>query len=345
LEGVPEGLVTLEFYKPGYVVYSLKWLAYPLDDFDDIKESPNNISYSFTEGGSSDIQLQREIEQIMIDEYQNGTLTLSFVKDGSGALNISELFISNGKDDLSAVSIDHADPSIEVIGDGSFKVGLNEEGPFLTGFHPVGYEIDITAEIIELAGSLDDVVWSGNSSNLQITVMNEEPYGKLQFRLIDNITGDLVGTYPYHDQSGIGFGIAPGIYDVEITGRELRDRFLRSIILNESEQRYLTVTLEEGDVDEDLDLSIKGNYIVAVAYLGIALVMFFGAIYLRRGGSWAVLLILAFVGFLSRGLIDLYIININQLLAIALIVVLFSIRSEHNRKRQRLLDRRYNKRT
>ncbi|MGA1873809.1 MAG: hypothetical protein ACMUHY_09070, partial [Thermoplasmatota archaeon] len=76
------------------------------------------------------------------------------------------------------------------------------------------------------------------------------------------------------------------------------------------------------------------------SYMVISLVLFFGGYYMKKGGSWAVLLILAFVGFLSKGMIDLIIFNINSVLAIILVVVLFSIRSEYNIRRQKLMDRR-----
>jgi hypothetical protein len=343
LNGIPEGLVTLEFYKPGYVVYTLKWLAYPMDDFDDIKESPNNISYSFKEGGSSDLQLKREMELIEIDDYQNGTLTLKFERDGSEVLNVTELFISNGQDPVLSVPVTGIDPTLEVAGDGSFLVGFVEDGPFLTGFHPAGFEIDITQELLTLSISGNDVEWGGGIGSIVVEISYPDPTGQVRAVLINNLTSEIIDYSTTNDPSTITFTTIPGVYNLELTGREIRDTQLGSIIINDSKQRVLDTTLKEGDVDDELDLSIKGNYIVSVAYLGIALVMFFGAIYLKRGGSWAVLLILAFVGFLSRGLIDLYIININQLLAIALIVVLFSIRSEHNRKRQRLLDRRYNR--
>jgi hypothetical protein len=339
LKGVPQGYITIEFYKPGYVRYSLKWLAYPQDAFEEIEKSPNNISYSFTESGADDIQLSREMEQIRHSDYKNGTLTLTISQWMIQRTNMTEIFVSNGSGPLESRTIDASPISIDVNGDGSYFVGFSEDGPRLNGFHPVGNEINISNGLF--------VLWNSNMSDdhqiengtIDMVIDQNGIYDQVHLSLIDNISGEVVRSSDHFDQDEISIDVQPGIYDIEITGESIRDRVFRGVVLNSSEYKMIQTTFVEGDVIKDLELSLTGNYFIAAAYLGISLVLFYAALYMRKGGSWAVLLILAFVGFISQGF-HIYIFNINSLIAVVLMVVLFSIRSEYNRKRQRMISAR-----
>ncbi|MGA1820426.1 MAG: carboxypeptidase-like regulatory domain-containing protein [Thermoplasmatota archaeon] len=345
LNGVDEGLVTVEFYKDGFVRFTLKWLAYPLSDLgDDIEESANNISYSLKESGLDDIMLKREMEMNEVSTYSNGTLSVRVDASFRGLSGASELFYSNGTGEMGSIALNAEPVVMEVRGNGNFRVSLIENGPFVSGFHPVSGEIDITSEMMGLVSKNESVVWEGQDGGLNISMSAYEDRHPVSIVIHNRISDEVVDTRNLASPSDARFVLPPGVYSMKVHSRAYRDMVWQDIVIEEGSVVKLDVYLPEADVEAEFDdLSVKANYTLAVSYMVISLVLFFGGYYMKKGGSWAVLLILAFVGFLSKGLIDLYIFNINSLIAIILVIVLFSIRSEYNLKRQKLMNRKAGK--
>jgi len=146
LHGIDEGLITVEFYKGGFVRFTMKWLAYPLADIeDDIEKSANNISYSLEESGLDDIMLKRELEEHEVEVYSNSSLPVRIDASFPGLSWPDELYYSNGTGEMSSVSLNGKPVMINITGSGSFKVSFQENGPFVTGFHPVTGTISIPA--------------------------------------------------------------------------------------------------------------------------------------------------------------------------------------------------------
>lgn len=339
LNGVDEGLVTIEFYKEGFVRYTLKWLAYPLDDLgDDRENSANNISYSLKESKMDDIMLKKELEEYEVSTYTNSTLSVRVDVSFRGLSWASDLFYSNGTGEMSSIALNAEPVIVAVQGNGNFKVSFLEDGPFVTGFHPVHGDIDITGAMTELVSSNMDVLWEGDKGGLNLTISSFEEHHGVKLVVFDKMKEREQDSRELASPTDVRFVLPPGVYSLKVYSRAYRDMVLEDIVIEEGSTESIDVFLLEADVEKDLEnLSVKANYTLAVSYMVISLVLFFGGLYLKKGGSWAVLLILAFVGFLSKGLIDLYIFNINSLIAIILVIVLFSLRSEYNLKRQKMM--------
>lgn len=342
LNGVPEGLVTVDIYHPGYVRLSIKWLAYPLSEMKDgMNKSPNNLTYSLEQSADDGIVLKREMEVLENSFYAEGDLTLSVDRSALGPGDLMEIFYSNGTQDPIAQPLGEGITRMVVSGNGSFRMSFDPDGPFLSGFHPVPGEINVTDALEKMIASGRDLEWSGIPGILNISMETSEEKHGSKITIRNNLTGEVLVSRDLDHPEDVTFTMPPGVYLMEVTSRFYRDILVTGVVVSEGSREEIMVDLEKADTESLLkDLSVKGNFTVAVSYMLISLVLFFGGYYLKKGGSWAVLLILAFVGFLSRGPIDLFIFNINSFLAIALVVVLFSMRGEYNLMKQKMMGRK-----
>ncbi|MBN1539706.1 MAG: carboxypeptidase regulatory-like domain-containing protein [Candidatus Thermoplasmatota archaeon] len=342
LKGVPEGLVTVDLYHPGYVRLSIKWLAYPLSDLEEgVDNSSNDLTYSLERSGDDGIVLKREMEIIERSFYTDGDLTLSVNLSAMEPGDFTEIFYSNATKDLRTQPLGQGITRLVVSGNGSFRIGLENEGPFLYGFHPVPGEIDVTDALMEMIASGRDLQWSGLTGILNVSLQTTEEKHGSRVIIRDNLTGNILVRRELELPAGAVFSLPSGVYVIEVTSRFYRDVQLTGVVVPEGSRNDIQVDMEEADTESLLkELSVKGNFTIAVSYILISVVLFFGGYCLKKGGSWAVLLILAFVGFLSRGPIDLFIFNINSLLAIVLVVVLFSMRGDYNLNKQKKMQQR-----
>ncbi|MBN1389891.1 MAG: carboxypeptidase regulatory-like domain-containing protein [Candidatus Thermoplasmatota archaeon] len=337
LNGVPEGLVNVDLFDPGYVRLSIKWLAYPFEEVkDDLGKSANNLSYSFEQSGDEGIILKREMVEYDLDHYSIGNLTINVGASISDLGTFTEILFSNGTKELRSQPISAGITTMIVSGIGSFKLGFDEQGPFLTGFHPVPGEIDVTTALKDMIIHDQDREWSGRNGILNVTMVTEDEIHDLNIMIKDFFTGMSVSQRVLGSPIDSVFILAPGVYTIEVTSRSYVDSLWSAVVMGEGSTEEMEIQLFMADTETRLDdLSVKGNFTIAVSYMAISLVLFFGGYYTKKDGSWAVLLILAFVGFLSRGLIDLFIFNINSLIAIVLVVILFTMRGEYNKMRMK----------
>jgi hypothetical protein len=343
LENVDEGLITIEFYKEGFVLKTVKWLVYPLYEIgDDMEDSPNNISKSY------DIELQREMENADVSGYSEGTLSL--VVDGSRQelLGYSKLGAGITGDDLEDHQLNGNSITIELEGDGHFHINLDGGGILLQGFHPVGSTIDITNDLIDALDDEEPSQWVGPTGELLLSFLwEEESPVSYNYIIIERYSNGTVEPRDLETvQDTLRLEIAPGIYRMELTGRDIRDKNIRWLQVDSGGNRTYQIQVEKADVDSEFeDLSVRANYTLSISYMLISFVFFFGGFYIRKEGSWGVLLVLAFIGFLSQGFLTILIFNINHIFALILVIVLISMRGEYNRRRQAMLGRKYAQKT
>ncbi len=332
LNGVKEGIIKIEFYKPGYVISTLKWLVYPMEQLgDDIEKSANNISNSYK------IELMKEIEEISLDKPINGTLILDLDNYDPIFINRSNIFVGNNISNLEKQTLSGTYYELLVEGNGTFIISFSMGGPYLRGYHPVNSSIDITDGIRELIDTGKDTKWRSFNGMISLSIIwNDEIPSVYTYEIIERRTNESILQEQITDtEKDLEIAINAGCYKIDITGREIRDKTLKWIIVNENGTANVSVTIEKGDVDESLeDHTVKGNYTLSISYLLMAIILFFGGFYMKKNGSWGVLLILAFIGFLSRGFIPIMGININTILSLILVILLFYIRAEYNKNRQ-----------
>ncbi|MGA1848358.1 MAG: hypothetical protein ACMUHB_03365 [Thermoplasmatota archaeon] len=342
LENVDEGLITIEFYRPGFVLKTIKWLVYPLYELgDDIEDGPNNVSRSY------DIELSKEMEETDISQYSGGTLKL--VVDGGREELSSFTNVRAGPEDdaLETLSLGEGPTEIDIEGNGHFYVALDSGDVLLRGFHPAGNTIDITDALIDSLETDEPAVWKGDPGEIRIDFKwEEEQVDPYTYSIIERYGNTTVDS---HDASvtmdSLLLELDPGIYRLELYGKDIRDKDIRWLQVVSGENVTLEVQVEKGDVDSEFeDLSVRANYTLSVSYILISLVFFFGGYYIRKNGSWGVLLVLAFIGFLSQGFLTILIFNINHIFALVLVLVLISMRGEYNRRRQALMSRKYSSR-
>ncbi|MFW3146149.1 MAG: carboxypeptidase-like regulatory domain-containing protein [Thermoplasmatota archaeon] len=331
LRNVDEGLIGLILFKPGFVRTEINWVAYPLSEIDnEIEGSANDISDSF------DIELKREMEQKDLEPYSNGTLTLEIYAEPGSYLDGLLLDINNKRTTLKpGVNL------IEVEGNGSFNIVLSNETegwtlPNLKGFHPVGSKVNITNAIPEDPSPNMYSPITLENGTINLTLSTDHFYHNVHFNLV-SLSGTLTTEkiMDIDESSLIGIEIPPGVYSLEVTGESIRDRTYRWIVLNESQEKELEIELVKASTEKIYKLSMKENYFVAGVYILAALLIFGGGILLRRNGPWGWIVGAALLGFITQGFFAFLIFNINHLITIILVVVLFYIRSDLNRIRER----------
>ncbi|MFO8050678.1 MAG: hypothetical protein R6V01_03145 [Thermoplasmatota archaeon] len=335
LEGVDEGLIKLYLYKDGYVLTSIKWFVYPISEVGkEIKGSVNDISASF------DIELQRELETVEIMKMYNDTLGMRIDLPNGSDLEGKKIFykgVSN-KDHI----LEGGENILTIEGNGTFEISFSKlnndtSGPSLHGIYPPGSVIDINEDIRSLFVSKKDQFYQGETAFLSInwSEMKSEYESSIE---VLNQAGELIisENITTNDDKDCEMTIIPGIYRIQISGRHIRDRSYRWIYLNNSEKK--TVDMEFIPATEESifeHYSIKSDYTVSIAYIILSVIIFIGGLIFRKRGTWALVLVIALLGFLTWGMFG-FILNINTIFTIILIFLLIRARNEYNTRRHYL---------
>jgi len=333
LEGVDEGLITIRCYKRGFVPYETEWLAYPDEKRwvgDSPDDSPNNLSVY------GDIELRREMTYISMDGELDGSLGIDLDLDPGLNLSGKTVRLTDGSDGESkSLQLDNGENTFTVREDGYFEVGLEDSANRVTGYHPLTGSIDITDSFEMMISTNSSIEWLSLNNFLNINLNYSFFPGSYDISLISDHYNHTVTINSEDPDGGAGsmgrnISLPPGIYEVEITGLEIRDIGFVNITMIEGENFLLNYDLDEGDVLVGYSQrSTNINYIYAIFYLIMAGAMIYGAIRITNEEStWAPLIILAFLGFFTRGPIDIYIFNINGVLSFILLILIIYIRRD-----------------
>ncbi|MGA1822833.1 MAG: carboxypeptidase-like regulatory domain-containing protein [Thermoplasmatota archaeon] len=338
LEGVDEGLITIRCYKEGYVPYRTEWLAYPDEERwigSSESDSPNNLSVY------SDIELRKEITYIDMDDGEEGSLEVFLTVDPVMNVTGRTLRLTDGVNgEVEPHRLDDGVNRFTIETDGFFSIGVDGNNTSLTGYHPLEGTIDITASFREMVLINESVTWEPSDAYLNINLNHSFDPGSINISIRSGRYNTSIVLDAGLDNGETGAAsrnitIPPGTYSVEITGIDIRDIGFENITMVEGEVLPLKYDLLEGDVLVGYSQrSTDINYIYALFYIIMAGAMIYGSIRVRKEeSSWAPLIILAFLGFFTRGPIDLYIFNINGILSLALLILIIYIRRDIIKKK------------
>lgn len=331
LEGVPEGEVKVTLFKPGHLLLELRWVAYPLDELDGpIERSVNNISRDI------ELVLYREIgTELPFGPYSNGTLNLVIRKATETGPLPDSIQVSNGTEYLTHLLVTGRN-EIPVMGNGTFMIRPNTTGPVLSSFHPVGDDVDVTESILRLiTGTATEWPYNGyiclnlsfkaGPTTVLIEIFAHD--GTVIMEAASFLDMDKV-------QTKFEMELPSGIYSVRVSGKDVLDKNFEDLPVTEGGRTFMNISLVPGGKDvvhEGLD--VEGNYYMAALNIVLGSLFLLGTALALKEGSWFIMVPIAFLGFISNGIVP-SLVDLNHIASLLLLFVLMLI-FKHERTRRR----------
>ncbi len=333
LEGVHEGEVKVSFYKPGHHLLDIKWVAYPMSELKGpLGGSVNNISRDL------ELVLYREFRtEIPYGPYKNGSLDLVILRGSENGTLPESIQISNGTG-FFTFALMKGRNRITVQGNGSFSIRSNSTGPVIRAFYPVGNEIDITGQFIELITE-GVTEWSSNGS---ICLNLSFPKGDttIMIESFDHNGKSLVTAPILLDkekgQTLMDIMLPSGVYTIRISGKDVLDTYYADLPVIEYRKTNVTIILIPGGKDMvHGGLNVDGNYNLAALNIILGMIFLLGGVLALRNGSWFMMVTIAFLGFISNGIIPFFI-DMNHVVSLLLLLLsMFIFKQERTRLRSR----------
>jgi hypothetical protein len=227
---------------------------------------------------------------------------------------------------------------IPLQGNGTFSIRPNSTGPVLRAFHPVGNEIDVTGPLIKLITE-GMTEWSSNGS---ICFNLSFPKGDTAIR-IESFGNDgkaLVTTPVFlgkeEGQTLMDIMLPSGVYTIWISGKDVLDIYYADLPVIGGRKTNVTISLVPGEKDMVHEgLNVDGNYDLAAFNIVLGMIFLLGAVVAFRNGSWFMMVPIAFIGFISNGIIP-SLVDMNHLTSLLLLLISMLIfKQERTRLRSR----------
>ena len=335
MENADQGEIEVIFFKRGYHVARWEWVSFPIEDkWRKIKEegSPNNLS------AGGDIELTKELTWIDVEHGKSGNYsTLTFEIDDVNKLPSSELIIEGGVFS-EEITIRNGTNLIEVPTK-EITISLKGGDTHFNFYHPLGANLLIEEPLKEIIEKNSSFYWDPPASKFTLILDNYTVSETVDILFEERFTNksmvDEIEPVEGSQEVRKTFEIPPGEYNVTVFGREIRDKGITNLTLRSDENFETNLDIDEsGVILENTERELWWNYIYSAFYLAVAALCVYGGFRIRKEeSSWAVLLIISFLAFFTFGPFDLVIVNINQLLAVVLVLLVFYIRRESMNKR------------
>ncbi len=127
--------------------------------------------------------------------------------------------------------------------------------------------------------------------------------GSFEMTLVDPLDGPVrIDTGSKSEMvNNITIYVHSGICSILISGREIRDREYKGIIVNTTSEKTLTLDIIQAEPDtmlENLDLS--WNYTIGGVYICLSMIFLTGSFLTVKGYKWTYLIVIALLGFLGK---------------------------------------------
>jgi len=329
MEEVNVGIITIEFYKAGYVPVEATRLVYPKEDIDGkLEDSVNNIS------SGEDIILY---EEMVVAPYgnsavKNGSLTINVNTFGFDSLAGRMIGIGNGTGQMTNHTIENGSNSYEIRGNGTIALAAGSmENISIWHFIP-GKELNITPWVASLFGIARG--FEPPTGRMDIMLELPDDVEDLSLGVLDPLYGFIeVSMDGLSEGQALYLNVTSGIVSIVITGRDVLDITYSDIVVEDGTSVQIELELEKATVSRLQEgLTLGWNYLLAGTYLLVGAAFALGAYLTRRGSKWTFPLIIAFLGFLVRG-IYLGPLNLNLILATSIVLILFFSREDFERRK------------
>jgi hypothetical protein len=129
--------------------------------------------------------------------------------------------------------------------------------------------------------------------------------------------------------------LPPSIYDVRASGELIMDTMYRDLPLSSGDPTLINISLERAERDRLYEgLEVDDNYYLAALNIVLGGLFLLGATVSLKGGSWFIMMPLAFMGFISNGAFELAM-DPNHIASFLLVLVLVSLFREERTRRIR----------